>query len=199
MKRDTALYISGVSKHKYYYQSSPKKRGKKPTSTTCKIGEDGYYPVPDEILVKDIIAIQDDPDTNYGYHKMTFALRFLGYMINHKKVYRLMKEQHLLKDMHKKAAREFVKYRKVMPCGPLEVLEMDIKFVWVEQYKRHALVLTVIDTFTRMVLFKTSAYSIKQGQIKLAWEHIIENYLQPYDCLSKGIHVEIRNDNDSRF
>jgi len=48
-------------------------------------------------VIDQIIDIQDDPDTNYGYRKMYFALMMLGYYINHKKVYRLMKEHNLLK------------------------------------------------------------------------------------------------------
>ncbi|HLW07675.1 MAG TPA: IS3 family transposase [Marinilabiliaceae bacterium] len=43
-------------------------------------------------------TISEDPDTDYGYRKMTYALMILGYIINHKKVYRLMHEHHLLKD-----------------------------------------------------------------------------------------------------
>jgi len=150
-------------------------------------------------VVQQISDIQSDPDTDYGYHKMTFALLILGYLINHKKVYRLMDENQLLKERYKKAPRQFARYRKVMPTRPLEVLEMDIKFVWVEEYRRHAFVFTVIDTFTRAILYWKSAYQFKQGQVKRAWEYIIENYLQPLDCLNEKIHIEIRNDNDSRF
>ena len=110
-----------------------------------------------------------------------------------------MKENHLLKEKNKKAQRSFVIYRKVLPLGPLEVLEMDIKFVWVEEYRRFVFVLTVIDTFTRVVLYWQAAYHIKQAQVQQAWKYIIENHLQPYDCLNRKIHIEIRNDNDSRF
>ncbi|GAB1415134.1 hypothetical protein MASR2M117_05400 [Paludibacter sp.] len=56
-----------------------------------------------------------------------------------------MKENNMLKTKPSKSERMFVKYRKVLPNGPLEVLEMDIKFVWVEEDQRHAYVLTVID------------------------------------------------------
>ena len=199
MKRDTALNISGVSKHQYYYQSQPDKRGRKPSITTSKLEDEGIVQVLNTDVVQQIMDIQKDPDTDYGYHKMTFALLLLGYVINHKKVYRLMDESHLLKDRHQKALRQYVKYRKVMPTRPLEVLEMDIKFVWVEEYRRHAFVFTVIDTFTRCILYWQSAYQFKQGQVKRAWEHIIENYLQPFDCLKENIHIEVRNDNDSRF
>jgi len=199
MKRDTALSISSVTKHQYYYHSQPDYRGRKPSVTTCKLEDDGLVQVLNTEVVEQITDIQSDPDTDYGYHKMTFALLILGYMINHKKVYRLMDESHLLKDRHQKAPRTFARYRKVLPTRPLEVLEMDIKFVWVEEYRRHAFVFTVIDTFTRAILYWQSAYQFKQGQVKRAWEYIIENYLQPFDCLNEKIHIEVRNDNDSRF
>ena len=86
----------------------------------------------------------------------------LGYLINHKKVYRLMEEYHLLKEKHEKPKRSIVKYRKVLPTEPLQVLEMDIKFVWVEEHRRHAYILTVIDTFSRVLLGRKTAYAIKQ-------------------------------------
>lgn len=110
-----------------------------------------------------------------------------------------MKENLLLKDFAKKAQRTFMKYRKVLPKGPLQVIEMDIKYVWVNQYSRYAFVLTVIDTFTRTVLAWEVAYQIKQALVKQVWEKVIKNFLQPYDCLNRDVQIEIRNDNDSRF
>jgi len=199
MKRDSALSITGMSKHQYYYRPKPNDRGRVPTTTTLKIEDDVIVPVSNAEVIEQISSIQADPDTDYGYHKMTYSLLFLGFFINHKKVYRLMKRGQLLKKRHAKAQRTLVRYRKVMPFGPLEVLEMDIKFVWVEEYRRHAFIFTVIDTFTRVVLYWHSAYQFKQTQVKQAWENIIENYLQPYDCLNRNINIEIRNDNDSRF
>lgn len=199
MRRDSALAIACVSKHQYYYQSKPGKRGRKPSAATLKIEGEEIICVPNAEVIERVKEIQKDPDTDYGYHKMTYALLILGFIINHKKLYRLMDESHLLKDRHQKAQRAFAKYRKVRPTGPLEVLEMDIKFVWVEEYRRHAFIFSVIDTFTRVVLYWQTAYQFKQGQVKRAWEEIIENYLQPFDCLNRNVHIEIRNDNDSRF
>jgi putative transposase len=200
MKRDSALAISGVTKHQYYYRSKAGKRGRETSSITLKIDENQeVISVPNEEVVEQIREIQTDPDTDYGYHKMRYCLLILGFLINHKKVYRLMQQSCLLKNKYVKAAREFAKYRKVMPLAPLEVLEMDIKFVWIEEYRRHAYILTVIDTFTRAILYWHAAYQFKQGHVKRAWEQIIENYLQPFDCLNRNIHIEIRNDNDSRF
>ena len=199
MKRDTALFVSGVSKHQYYYRPKPNKRGRLASVTTLKAETTGIVHVPNSEVIEQVKQIQKDPDTDYGYHKMRYALLMLGFMINHKKLYRIMGESNLLKDRHLKAPRLFAQYRKVMPLEPLQVLEMDIKFVWVEEYRRHAFVFTVIDTFTRVVLYWQTAYQFRQDQVKRAWEDIIDNYLQPNDCLSRKIHIEIRNDNDSRF
>lgn len=199
MARDRALSIAGITKHQYYYRPSGKTKGRKASDATLKIEGDNVEETPNSLVVEAIKEIQKDPDTDYGYRKMTFALMILGFVINHKKVYRLMRENLLLQDLAKKAQRAFVKCRKVLPASPLQVLEMDIKYVWVGQYGRHAFVLTVIDTFTRVVLAWEVAYQIKQALVKKVWEKLIRNYLQPYDCLRRGIQVEVRNDNDSRF
>lgn len=199
MKRDTVLSVAGVTKHQYYYRTKKGRRGRKPSEKTLRIKEEYVEALPNSKVVEQIKEIHKDPDTDYGYRKMTYALLILGYLINHKKVYRLMFENHLLKDKVKKGTRNFVKYRKVLPSTPLQILEMDIKYVWVEEHRRHAFIITVIDTFTRVVLHWQAAYQIKQGQVKKLWEYIIKTYLQPYDCLSKNMQIEIRNDNDSRF
>jgi putative transposase len=199
MKRDAALIIAGISKHQYYYKPKPGKRGRPPSRDTLKrVGEE-IERVSNEVVVDQIKATQADPDTVYGYHKMTYALLILGYIINPKKVYRLMFEYQLLRYPRQRPPRAYVRYRRVIPGSPLEILEMDIKYVWVEEHRRYAYVLTVLDTFTRVPLYWYSGYQIRQRQVKIAWEYIIVNYLQPYNCLGKRIQIEIRNDNDSRF
>lgn len=126
-------------------------------------------------------------------------LMILGFVINHKKVYRLMKTEQLLHDKQKGTDKCYVKYRQVSPTAPLEVLEMDIKQVWVTEHRRYAYILTVIDTFTRAVLHWSLGYHMKKAQIKQAWEQVILEHLQPADQLSKGVHVELRNDNGPQF
>ena len=191
--------IVGLTRHQFYYKKRSGKPGRKP-STKCRLIVNGETTeVSNAEVVKDIVEVIQDPDTDYGYHKMTYALMCLGYIINHKKVYRLMDENSLLKERHERPKRSIVKYRKVLPTEPLQVLEMDIKFVWVEEHRRHAFILTVIDTFTRVLLGRKTAYSIKQSLVQELWEEVIENYLQPFDCLNRKIDIEIRNDNDSRF
>lgn len=150
-------------------------------------------------VVETIKEIQKDPDTDYGYRKMTFQLLILGFIINHKKVYRLMKAAQLLKARHKGSEKQYVQFRIVNPTGPLEVLEMDIKQVWIARDRRYAYILTVIDTFTRVALYWSVGYHMKKGQVKVAWEEIIITYIQPADLLSRGVHIELRNDNGPQF
>lgn len=123
----------------------------------------------------------------------------LGYLINHKKVYRLMQQAQLLKAKNKGNDKSYVRYRIVTPSAPLEVLEMDIKQVWITEHRRYAYILTILDTFTRAVLHWSLGYNMKRTQVKKAWEQVIEEHLQPADQLSKGVHVELRNDNGPQF
>lgn len=155
--------------------------------------------VSNQEVVNQIKQTKMDPDTDYGYRKMCAVLMILGYYINRKKVYRIMKEQHLLKERYKRISKNYAQYRTVIPQRPLEVLEMDIKYVWIAQARRHAYILTIIDTFTRFVLHWQVGFSMKSTDVRNAWEHVIINYLQPADLLNREIHVEIRNDNAPQF
>lgn len=188
-----------MSRHQYYYKPKATRPGNKPTETTSRRIHDQIVEVSNQEVVEQIKKTKDDPDTDYGYRKMCAVLMILGYYINHKKVYRIMKEQNLLKERYKRISKNYVKYRTVIPEGPLEVLEMDIKYVWVAQARRHAYILTIIDTFTRFVLHWQVGFSMKSTHVKNAWEQVIINYLQPADLLNKKIHVEVRNDNGPQF
>lgn len=152
-----------------------------------------------DLVIDQIVNLQEDPDTDYGYRKMYFALMMLGYFINHKKVYRLMKEHKLLKQKYKRAEKTYAQYRIVTPQGPLQVFEMDIKYVWIAKARKHCYILTIIDTFTRYVLNWQIGFTMKSQQVKQAWEEVIVNYLQEADLLKKRIHIEIRNDNGPQF
>ena len=199
LKSRIAFAVSTVSKHQYYYRQEFGKRGTKPTSTTPVITNGQVEAHDNQKVVERIKQIQQDPDLAYGYRTMSKALQGEGYQINHKKVYRLMKEHQLLKPKKKSSAKTYVKYRKVQPTRPLEVLEMDIKMVWVERDRRHAYILNILDTFTRKWLYQTVGFSITQYQVKQAWEYLIIHHLQEEDTLKRNLHIEVRNDNDKRF
>lgn len=201
MQRDTALKISGLTLHKYYFKStsSSNKRGAKASRNTLKMEEGKWVEKPNSEVVEKMKKNHNDPDLCYGYQRMTKELQINGYQINHKKVYRLMKVNDLLQDRKKTSNKTFVKYRLVTPNGPLELLEMDIKFVWIESQGRHGYILTILDVFTRMVLGWHVGMSITQHTVKEVFSSVIIEQLQPHDMLAKGITIEIRNDNDPRF
>jgi len=193
------LPITGISKHQYYYQPNGKRPGRKPTTTTKRQVGQAIEEEGNSQIVKRIREIQSDPDTDGGYRKMYYELKILGYFINHKKVYRIMNENNMLKERYKRKEKAYAKYRIITPKGPLELLEMDIKYIWITQARRHAFILTIIDTFTRVVLHWQVGFTMKSQQVKSAWESIIVNHLQTADVLAKKIHVEIRNDNGPQF
>lgn len=127
MKVERVLELSKLTKYAYYKKEGKRKKaGRKPSTTTLKIDVHGEIIEVDELEVLGIIVnTLTLPETTYGYRAMTFALQHEGFIINHKKVYRLMYKYQLLGNKHKKATRTYVKYRRVNPKRPLEVLEMD--------------------------------------------------------------------------
>jgi len=201
MRRDNCLSITGLTKNQFYYKQKGTKPGRRPSDITLWRDPSTLinYEVDNSDVVQKIVDIKLDPDQANWYRLITLTLQILGYYINHKKVYRLMLEYILLENPRKRTGREFVKYRRVAPHKPLEVIEMDIKYVWIYGFRKYAFILTVIDTFTRYVLHWTVGYTMKSHQVKAAWEYIISQYLQPASILEKGLDVEIRNDNGKQF
>ena len=130
LHRDKALSIAEMTKHQLYYQPK-KKRTPRRSTFTLKVDPGGVEAVSNEEIQGLIKHLQTLPEFDYGYDKFCAHLKLEGYKINHKKVYRLMKEKVLLKEKPVKQEKTYVKFRKVLPTRPLEILEMDIKFVWV--------------------------------------------------------------------
>ena len=201
MSRDRALSISGVTTHQLYYKPKPGQPGRKASEFTLHkdIETQELTEVSNNTVADEIIQIKQDPDQANWYKLITYTLKVSGYYINHKKVYRLMRDYHLLERAKKKTGRNFVKFRRVAPEGPLQILEMDIKYVWIERKNGYGYILTVIDTFTRYVLHWKVGYSMREAQVKEVWDYIIVHYLQPANMLGKKISIEVRNDNGKQF
>jgi len=201
LKRDNCLAITGLTKNQFYYRQKGTKPGRRASDVTLWRDPTTLikYEVDNADVVQKIVEIKLNPDLANWYRLITVTLQILGYYINHKKVYRLMLSYLLLEQPRKRIGREFVKYRRVAPHKPLEVIEMDIKYVWVYNIRKYAFILTVIDTFTRYVLHWDVGFTMKSDQVKAVWEYIITKYLQPAGILEKGLDVEIRNDNGKQF
>lgn len=199
LKRDKVLAICGLSKNKFYYEPKGGKRGRKPSTHTLQ-QENGVVIRRSNQFVKDYMkSLFDNPLIDYGYHRMTGALQLAGFYINHKKVYRLMKAARLLRRVQATHLKSYVKYRIVCPPGPLRLMEMDIKQVWVEGLRRYVYVLTILDVFTRFELHWEVGFGMKQQQVHSAWEQVIEGYLEPEGMRAWEIHIEVRSDNGPQF
>lgn len=65
----------------------------------------------EENLIKKIKLIIDKSKRRYGYRRVTLMLKNKGLVVNHKRVYRLMKEQNLLCDKFHRKTRKYYSYK----------------------------------------------------------------------------------------
>lgn len=173
----------------YYYKHHPGLRGKVPSTHTSYNGE----LVSNEEVVEEIKKLISGPYNAYGYQSVTDDLRAIGYLINHKKTYRLMDVHKLLlgKVIRTSGKRKWVQYRKILASKPLEYLCLDIKYVWVQGESRWYYLLSIMDVFSRKILHWIFQKSVRKADVinMFRWLHLV------YDL--KG--VIIRNDNGSQF
>jgi transposase InsO family protein len=177
----------------YYRQPSFGKKGNHPTAATIH-QKNGL--VSQSVVVKSIKDILKHEFIDCGYRLMTKYLNRDGYLINHKKLYRIMKEEGLLKLENRinrsGSGRKFVKFRKVYTSRPLQCLEMDIKMVWVPNVGKNAYLLSIIDVHTRRILKDYFSFNIKQN-------HVIDLLSTLFDEYNYPENVVIRSDNGSQF
>jgi transposase InsO family protein len=105
-----------------------------------------------------------------------------------------MNENRLLCGIVIKAAgskRSFVKWRVQQAVKPMEQLCMDIKYVHIHGQKRNALLLTLLDVYTRSIIGQVLWWRIRKENV--IW--LIHQTLQQHPV--KGI--TLRNDNGSQF
>ena len=111
------MSIVAISKHQYYYKPTGKKQGISKTKHTKTITGELVSNIE---IVNKIKEILENPNTQYGYIKITYQLKTEGYIINKKKVYILMKEHNLLGKRYSFKEKTYAQYRKVLPQAPLE-------------------------------------------------------------------------------
>ena len=187
------LAAVGLPASSYYYQPKAGRKGRLPSQATWH-EQQGW--VSNQAVVEQVKVILSEPFQDYwGYHNVTAELRGLGYRINPKKVYRLMKEQRLLRPstrLRPKVKRQYVEFRKIKSVRPLEYVEMDIKCIWVPDRGKCAYLLTLLDVHTRKVLAHQLAWNIKQQQVIDLCAILIDQGQLP-------AHTIIRSDNGSQF
>lgn len=177
----------------YYRIPSLGKKGNKPSKFT-------YHKlkglVCQETVIKSVKEVLSHEFIDCGYRLMNSYLQRDGYQINHKKLYRIMKEKGLLKLENRinrsGSGRKFVKFRKVITTRPFECLEMDIKMVWIPKAGKNAYLLSIIDVHTRRILKDYFSFSIKQDKVIAFLSDVFLEYQHPKS-------VVIRSDNGSQF
>ncbi|MBK6364863.1 MAG: IS3 family transposase [Saprospiraceae bacterium] len=154
LRFDECLKIVNITRNQYYYNLKGVKPGKPPTKKTNWLNpKTGVEEEVDNAkVVEEICDLKSDNDQADYYKLICVALCLKGYFINHKKVYRLMRQHDLLQKKVSRPGKEFVKHRRVAPTKPLNIIEMDIKYIWIHESRKYAFVLTILDTFTRFVL-----------------------------------------------
>ncbi|WP_157136639.1 IS3 family transposase [Galbibacter orientalis] len=187
------IKMVGMVSSSYYRKPSPGRKGNKPSKLTYNKHQ-GW--VEQSTVLNAVKKLLSHEFIDCGYRLMTSYLKREGYLINHKKLYRIMKTAGLLKLENRinrsGAGRKFVKFRKVKTSRPLECLEMDIKMVWIPSVGKNAYLLSVIDVHTRRILKDHFSFSIKQAQVITLLCELFENYEYPES-------VVIRSDNGSQF
>jgi len=190
--KSKVLSLSGVPKSSYYYKPTNKEKGSR-TSTHTKT-KSGKL-VSNETVQLVIRELLSEEFVDYGYLKVCWWLRRnKDYIINPKKVYRLMREEGLLnlKTPVKRGKRNWVKDLLPQTEQPFDFLEFDIKYIYVAGVNRNALLLTVIDVNTRWVLGHYLHWQIKGRELISLFNQIFEVYPLPK-------HFHVRNDNGSQF
>ena len=177
----------------YYRTPSLGKKGNKPSEFTL---HKHHGLVDQNTLIESIKGIFSHEFIDCGYRLMTSYLQRDGYLINHKKLYRIMKETGLLKLENRinrsGSGRKFVKFRKVNTARPFECLEMDIKMVWIPSVGKNAYLLSIIDVHSRIILKDYFSFSIKQDKVIALLSEVFLDYQYPEN-------VVIRSDNGSQF
>jgi putative transposase len=186
------LPLCGLSKSSYYYSPFGSKRGRKASSSTQS--KDGIL-YSNQYVLERIKWLLNQEFVDYGYDKVTHWLRDSeGMVINQKKVYRLMKEARLLSNRIRrdKRGKRIAQDLLPNPAVPFECLQTDIKYIYIHGQHRNALLITVLDVFSRGVLGYRLEWSITKHQvIDLMKEVLLHNQMPE--------KVSLRTDNGSQF
>lgn len=179
-----------MSSSSFYYKSTGKKQGIKPSIYT--FNREGWKVSNNKVVLK-IEELLQGEFVCYGYLKVTKWLNGQGFIINKKKVYRLMKENNITlgKRIKTTGSRSFVQHRTIKATKPFEYFSMDIKHLWVPGEKRQVYLLSIIDVYSRKIMNHKIQYSIKQNDVI----KLISELLMEYPITA----MRLRNDNGSQF
>lgn len=179
----TVLRICEIPRSTWYYNQSEKVQAK----PSGKRGRPfpGYTVNPDGTLVADSTVIkvlksyrgQLEFSNAGGYHKLKHYLRRdYGYHINHKKLYRLCRENNILLPHRKKKPKRNrrVSCNRIID-GPNQLWEFDIKYGYIQGENKFFFVMAFIDVFLRKIVGFHIGRSCKAGDLIVTLECALAN------------------------
>lgn len=155
---------------------------------------DGTLISNDSVVIAIRFVLAEEFMIGVGYINIGRDLQSYGFLINKKKVYRLMKDHQLLLGSMIRTSTEkrlFVSWRVQKAEKPMEQLCMDIKYVYIHGEKRNALLLTVLDVYSRRIIGQVLWWHIRKEHV--IW--LLHRVLQLH-CTKT---ITLRNDNGSQF
>jgi len=176
-------------------EKPPSRRGRNNSSFTLR--KDGHETtvVDNSIIVNEMEGLLSREFVCYGYKKTAKQLNRYGYVINRKKVRRLMAENNLLNHSYnrRKPVTRVVK-SIVEVTEPDQVWEFDIKYVWIHGESRNAYLLAMIDCYSREVVGHYIGYHCTGNDVK-------ETMMTAFDRrgLDRISGIRMRSDNGTQF
>lgn len=197
LKLKECLDLAELDKSTYYYRRNYKKGGRSPSVVTKQNGQ----AIDNLVVVDEIKSLLSEEFIDYGYRKVTTYLKRLGYEINKKKVYRLMSENNLLRPAIEKKKvfdKEIVK-SKPKAYNPLEIIEIDIKYVYIDGLQRHAYLMTVFDIFHREAYIWSLTLNMRSRTLIDLILRFVEHQLVSKPVDPSKLEISFRTDNGSQF
>lgn len=190
------LRVCGISRSTYYYKPKQLTQQRlKGIPVSIYTYKTNGTRVKNSVVISDIEALLCHEFVDYGYLKITYYLRDeLGYRINHKKVYRLMKDTRLLNVARPKQKNKKLWVKELVP-KPLTAFtywEFDIKFIYIHHLGRYAPMLSVIDVYSRYLIGWIMQWSIKKEDVVGFFDALLRDYQMPDE-------IYVRCDNGSQF
>lgn len=131
---------------------------------------------------------------DYWYIRTSKALRQLELQHQKKKAYRLMKKHRLLFRPTPRVVpkREYVESIIPVYYNFFEVIELDIKYIYIKSLKRRAYLIPVIDVFSRAALLWDLSWSMNSEDAVNCKEQIINDWAIALDLNLRELNITIR-------
>ena len=143
------------------------RRGRKNSSFTLRKDSDETIIVDNSFIVNEIEVFLSKEFVCYGYKKMSKQLNRLGYIVNGKKVMRLMSENNLLNHSYNRRRPVTRVVQSVVDVSSNDqVWEFDIKYVWIHGESRNLYLMAMIDCYSREIVGHYIGYHCSDRDVK---------------------------------